>query len=736
MKIQYGSDWQILLSKEPAEIAIFEGATGEAEGPIPELLFQASTLETPIYAQPENYQSALAGTASLQQLEIEDQEIAVLSNPLYDFSGNIIGVIDIISDRTAVVQQQNSHITISIILFVISLAVVGVGIYFIVTITTRPIETLTNMANAVSAGDLTQTVQIESQDELGILAQTLNNMTIQLRETLEGLEQQVSDRTRALETSSEVGRRLSTILDQRELIRQVVEQVQTAFDYYYTHIYLFDDKKENLLMMGGTGEAGQIMLERGHSIPKGRGLVGRAADTNLPVLVPNVERSIGYEIITAETVAEVYERESTLEATIAWYDNHISKYFTDIRTFAERVAQRKASGGPIPKLGYVLYGLNDFLEMMKFGAEEAAKSLGIEVEVVSAGFDNDQGIRLFREMIAKRKDGLIVTPLIPDDWVVPIQEAVEAGIPVLTANLRCPDSASSAWFGQNSYQSGLILARELQKALTAAGKTSGEIIVASAREVQELNERYAGLKQGLQDSAYALSEFYNVPLDDEAQNLAGWEQLAKDNPAMVAAVGLASVDLPSLVRIKKRTNTSWIAAGYDITVEVLDAIRDGTAQVTIGQHPYLQGYLPVLALGQHFIDGMPLKNWIVDSWQSNPLLPETQAEAAVPIAMGENVVGVLDVQDNQIDGLAEEDVDLLQSIANQVASALQNARAYQQTQQQVAREALIANINQQIQGTTDIEEALQVAVRELGRTLGTSTSVKLNTPPSGNDHHV
>ena len=216
-----------------------------------------------------------------------------------------------------------------------------------------------------------------------------------------------------------------------------------------------------------------------------------------------------------------------------------------------------------------------------------------------------------------------------------------------------------------------------------------------------------------------------MPLDDEQKNLAGWEQLVETHPEMIAAVGLASVDLPNLIRIKRRLNAQWEAAGYDVTVEVLDAIKDGTALVTIGQHPYLQGYLPVLALSEHFIDGVSLRDWIVESWQSNPLLPDTRSEVAVPISVGENVIGVLDVQDNKIGRFEETDIELLQSIANQVAIGLQNAQAYQQTQQQVTKETLMANITQQIQRTTEVEEALQVAVREVGRALGTDTSIRL-----------
>jgi len=134
-------------------------------------------------------------------------------------------------------------------------------------------------------------VAVETQDELGTLAVTFNQMSDQLQALVGTLEQQVADRTRALATSTEVSRRLSTILDQDQLVKEVVEQIVTAFDYYYAHIYLWDETKTTLLMVGGTGEAGRTMLARKHKIPKGQGLVGRAAETNQIVLVSDVSQS-------------------------------------------------------------------------------------------------------------------------------------------------------------------------------------------------------------------------------------------------------------------------------------------------------------------------------------------------------------------------------------------------------------------------------------------------------------
>jgi PAS domain S-box-containing protein len=60
----------------------------------------------------------------------------------------------------------------------------------------------------------------------------------------------------------------------------------------------------------------------------------------------------------------------------------------------------------------------------------------------------------------------------------------------------------------------------------------------------------------------------------------------------------------------------------------------------------------------------------------NSLLPETRAELAVPIIVGEQVMGILDVQAAETDYFSEEDATIMTTLATQIGVAVQNARSF------------------------------------------------------------
>jgi GAF domain-containing protein len=117
-------------------------------------------------------------------------------------------------------------------------------------------------------------------------------------------------------------------------------------------------------------------------------------------------------------------------------------------------------------------------------------------------------------------------------------------------------------------------------------------------------------------------------------------------------------------------------------------------------------------------------------WLPNPLLPETKSELAVPVVLGKQVLGVIDVQQNKVGGLTEDDVSTLQLIAAQVAISLQTTRTYERTRAQAQMESLVNSITEKIQTAQTLEDTLQITARELGAALGSpQTLVRLAPRP-------
>jgi len=70
----------------------------------------------------------------------------------------------------------------------------------------------------------------------------------------------------------------------------------------------------------------------------------------------------------------------------------------------------------------------------------------------------------------------------------------------------------------------------------------------------------------------------------------------------------------------------------------------------------------------------------------NPDLPETRSEMALPLLVRGEIIGALDVQSREPEAFSDEDVAVLQTLADQVAMAISNARLFQQAQESLEAE--------------------------------------------------
>ena len=98
------------------------------------------------------------------------------------------------------------------------------------------------------------------------------------------------------------------------------------------------------------------------------------------------------------------------------------------------------------------------------------------------------------------------------------------------------------------------------------------------------------------------------------------------------------------------------------------------------------------------------------------------------------MLGALDVQSTRSAAFSEADIAALQTMADQIAIALNNARLFNRTAGQARRERLVVDITSKIRAAGDMDDMLRTAVTELRQALGVQRAavrVDLGARPAG-----
>jgi len=94
---------------------------------------------------------------------------------------------------------------------------------------------------------------------------------------------------------------------------------------------------------------------------------------------------------------------------------------------------------------------------------------------------------------------------------------------------------------------------------------------------------------------------------------------------------------------------------------------------------------------------------------ANPLLQDTRSEIALPLRLGDRILGALTVQSVQAAAFDEQDIATLEGVADQIAVALENARLFTQAQASLTEnERLVSQVQASLQETTALYEAGQL----------------------------
>ncbi len=318
-------------------------------------------------------------------------------------------------------------------------------------------------------------------------------------------------------------------------------------------------------------------------------LVALVAGCGQTQVVEKVETVEVEKVVTVEVEKEV-EKIVTVEVE--------AEAEAPAETQAETAAPAEQAARSDIRIVVVTHGQasDPFWSVVANGVQAAAADMGVTVEYQAPQtFDMVAMSQLIDAAVASNPDGLVVS--IPDADALgdSIRAAVAAGIPVISMNSGS-DVAKELGIlnhvGQTEYEAGFGGGERM----AAAGVTNALCVNQEVGNVA-LDLRCQGFADALAEAG-GTSEVLAVeladPIDAQQRVLAALTA----NPDINGILTLGPTgSAPTLAALEEEGLVGTIPlATFDLSPEVLAAVRDGNMLFAIDQQQYLQGYLPIVML--------------------------------------------------------------------------------------------------------------------------------------------
>ena len=612
-----------------------------------------------------------------------------------------------------------------------------------------PMDDLAGTAVRIEQGELDLVAEIPQFEEVAVVARAFNSMTAQLRDFIGNLEQRVAERTQALETSAEVSRRLSQILDQKQLVTEVVDQVRTSFNYYHAHIYLFDPTEENLLMVGGTGRAGQEMLANNHKVARGQGLVGRAAETNDIVLVPDVQLEEGWlpnpllPDTKAETAVPIATRNRVLGVLDVQHNvrNGLTQADADLlSSIANQVAVALQNAELLSETEDQAESLAQLNRM----SEELTRATS-ETEIFTvAAAQIEKVIETHYVLLASLTAGDVMHLRALSEYTNFLLPSQEWGLDdtAIGSVIRNNRSASYTNIQASDWEDLQALGEQgLRSTLIAPLVVAGEVISslcishydvnAYTRRDEDVMRQMASLLSSALENAQ-LTQQTRQALESTATLYNAGRRL-NEAGNLQEAVAVIPTDIPvpainrAILGIFERSPLGEIEA---ILVTANWYRGDGTLPPSVGTRysrnvlnelEFLFSQQPTYFRDLKTTNMGPAGVTLVETWQ-------VRAAAVLPLYVGTRQVGSLILLGDDPHNFAEQERQPYVALATQLASTVETRRLFEEAQARAEQERRVRTITDKIRRGTDRESIIRIAQQEISELLGAShSSVRLGT---------
>ncbi len=270
---------------------------------------------------------------------------------------------------------------------------------------------------------------------------------------------------------------------------------------------------------------------------------------------------------------------------------------------------------------YILVTVNSKLpywQTARAGLEKAAAQYGVKSDIRGPdNYDPQAEVQEFRSAVALKPAGILVSVADAAQMKPAIDEAVTAGIPVITIDSDAPDSKRLYFIGTNNLQAGQMGGQRVVDKLHGKGN-----VVFYTMPQTNLEQRLKGYKDVFADHpGIKVVEVFNIKGDsgnafDRTTHYLT-DKSAERVDAFICLEASAGKDVAEA--LKRQNATDRLLIAMDVDEATLDLIKSGTIDATIAQKPYTMAYYGLKCLDD--IHHYPIDLKKDYSWDSFSPLP-------------------------------------------------------------------------------------------------------------------
>lgn len=284
--------------------------------------------------------------------------------------------------------------------------------------------------------------------------------------------------------------------------------------------------------------------------------------------------------------------------------------------YLEQVNKKCVDDGRTIRMGYAQVGTESNWRLANTDSiEKAAKEFNVELTIEIADQSQERQIEAIRQFIREKMDVIVVSPVVEDGWLEVLQEAKEAGIPVVISDrkINAGEDLINTYIGADFLEEGRRAMRWLQSNGDFADRDIINILELQGNKgASPTEERHEGFVEIMEeDSRYQIA--YSVNGDFTYESGKGAiEAYLKDNDWDIQVIYAHNDDMAlgaieALQSYGLNPGEDFIIISVDGTKEAFEAMIDGTLNCSVECNPLLGP--PLMKAVRDMIAGkeMPLR---------------------------------------------------------------------------------------------------------------------------------